>query len=45
MEVVDICMLSISHQESKKKHDNMFVSDFYFRLGPTNKLSNFHFIQ
>jgi len=46
MEVVDMCMLSNSHQGSfQKKHDNMSVSDLFVRLGPTNKLSNFDFVQ
>ncbi len=46
MEVVDICMLSISHQGSfQKNHDNMSLSDLFFWLGLTNKLSNFVFVQ
>ena len=46
MEVVNIYMLSNSHEESfQKNHDNMSVSDLFFRLGPTNKLSNFDFVQ
>jgi hypothetical protein len=44
MEVVDMCMLSNSHQGRKKNYD-MSVIIFFFWLGPTNKLSNFGFIQ
>ena len=45
MEVVDICMLSNSHQESFQNKSNMAVSDLFVWLGPTNKLSNFDFVQ
>ncbi len=45
MEVVDICMLSNSHRESfQKNHDNISVY-FFSLLGPTNKMSNFDFVQ
>jgi hypothetical protein len=42
MGVVDMCMLSNSHQGSFQiSHDNMSVSNLFVRLDPTNKLSNF----
>jgi hypothetical protein len=46
MEVVDMCMLSNSHQGIlQKKHGNMSVSILFVWLGPTNKFSNFDFVQ
>ncbi len=46
MEVVDMCMLSNSYQGSfQKNHDNMFVSNLFVWLDPTNRLSNFDFVQ
>jgi hypothetical protein len=46
MEVVDMCMLSKSYDGSfQKNHDSMSVSDLFVRIGSTNKLSNFDFVQ
>jgi hypothetical protein len=45
MEVVDMCMLSNSHHGIFQKYDdNMSVSNYFVRLGPTNILSNFDFV-